>query len=156
MSITNGGNVGVGNTNPQAKLDVNGNLNANNLPIAMTASGNDNGHCSGGGDLDQLTINAPGPGSIFVSAFLTFSGSDDTVDFSLNDVTAGTTITTTRGSVISPAPGTTLQRTSTMPLSWSIDIPAGQRTLKTSWQPVLNGGCISQHALTAVYLPKKQ
>ncbi len=163
MSITNpSGNVGIGTSNPQFPLDVNGNLNASNLPISLTTSGNGNGNCVTANDnsLDEITVNAPAAGSFFITAFLTFEGSDDTVDFSLNDVTAGTKITTIRSSVLSPTPGLNSQiRWNTVPISWSLDVPAGARKIRTTFTSVNIGTastCVNQHALTVVYLPKKQ
>ncbi len=40
MTITNGGNVGIGTTNPQSKLDVNGDINIGNKLLLNNTTGN--------------------------------------------------------------------------------------------------------------------
>ena len=63
LLLSNNGNVGIGNTNPQAKLDVNGSLKAKSANIigALSAqSANISGAITAGGTLSAQTANVSG------------------------------------------------------------------------------------------------
>jgi hypothetical protein len=144
------------------RVNITGNLMANNLPGAKaTQARNTGGTWIGTGaapdqqDLDVVTVNVPSDGVLFVSGFVNLATETDLeilVDFTLrdssNNILAGTT---------EEAPnccGRRLQRTAT--LTWVLPVGAGSMTLKTH---LFNNGTIHtsffDHNLSVVYVPRQ-
>ena len=145
------------------RVNVTGNLNANNLPGAKAKQVHDT---SPGGtiiatcdacrdiDVDNLTIYVPADGVLFVSAFVNIrqaSTSSLIVDFSLRDI-ADTVLTLVTAQTSAGAAPTQV----TPHLSWVLPVTAGPMTVKTHIHDQ-NGPQTSffDHNLSVVYLPKQ-
>ena len=96
LSLRSNGKVGIGNTNPQATLDVNGDLKARNLPGVRFSQTLPTDHPvtfneSEEKGIDELSIHVPTSGFIIITAFATVElestvGQDDFF-FSVQDLT---------------------------------------------------------------------
>jgi hypothetical protein len=161
-----GGNVGIGTTNPAARLDVNGEIKYTNMPggkyrQAHVALGSciSGSACSANSerDLDDLAINAPANGIVFVTAFVNLvvptGGGTMNVVFSLRDSTNSVlALTTEQGS--STWVEYPYQRTAT--LTWMLEVGPGPVNIKTHVRN--NNGDpntkLYDHNLSVIYLPK--
>lgn len=161
------GRVGIGKPNPQAKLDVDGDINANNLPGVKNSqcTATDFTHiCNSlspnqSTDFDKITVNVPAPGFLFItaSAQMSSNGFGSIAQFNLFQCDSaacggGTYLVRDHKSIGGNGGGTSITLTWVLPVQ-----AAGPVTIKTDGidEDQTYGLYITYHALTAVYLPKQ-
>jgi len=149
MSVTNGGNVGIGTTNPQAKLDVNGTIKAQNLPGVEYASGASSFQIPALTDviIDQIDVDVPADGYLIISGDASFTSVSLAGLWNFRIKRGSDTL-----GRVSEIYSTNL--TGSASLTRVLQVSPGTVTIRTELN--MDGIAIVQsHGLTAVYVPNR-
>lgn len=160
MAVDLNGNVGIGTQTPSAKLDVNGNLNALNLPAFKgTQTNRDPRNLNAAlviaagafADLNTISVNVPAAGTLLITATANVHNADTGGNtaftnswFKLEETTSGSPVMLTEVgnfAYIDTGLNVTQHNGSTMTISWTVPAAAaGTRSFKTAMTMSANVG----------------
>ena len=160
ISVALDGNVGIGTQTPAAKLDVNGNVNALNLPAMKgTQTFRDPRNLNAAliiaagafADLNTISVNVPAAGTLLITATANVHNADTNGNtaftnawFKLEETTSGSPVFLTEVgnfAYIDSSLSATQHNGSTLTISWTVPAAsAGTRSFKTAMTMSANVG----------------